>query len=132
MQMEKRIVPDYQPNHGERAQLFATTVTPGFDVLQNIMGSVCLKFQDNMLLSEPGTPDATQKHFLSKAASMFYETVVSRVNHELLSYTHSPKSSDPIVDMTEGSIDLGEVAGLDDFPNLLGDVTLEEEPDGRN
>lgn len=131
MNMEKRVVPDYQPNSGGRAQLFATTVTPGFDVLQNIMGSVCLTFQHNMLLSDPGTPDATQKHFLSKAAAMFYETVISRVNSELMQYTHAPRDSDPIVDVTEGVIDLGEVAGLDDLPNLLGDVTLEEEPNGR-
>lgn len=125
--MDKRMTPDYETNHGERASLFATTVTPGFDVLQHIMGSVCLKFQEKHMLTNPGTAEATQAHYMAKAAAQFYETVISRVNHELLLYTNAPKAGDAPEDPTD-VLDMGEISSaFDGMPNLLGDVTLEED-----
>lgn len=121
------IGPDYACDSLDQAHLHALTTMEGYRVFDNIMLSVCMKFQENALHAEDDVT-ALANLRLAKAAKMFYDTVVTRVAGEVTQYTHAIRESDPIIDPTEEALDIGDFAELlEDVPNFLGDVILEEE-----
>lgn len=94
----------------EQAALVLLSASEGFKVLNRIMrGEV-----DKLIMSfvnEPGDSDAMvlNKHKLVKAAALFYDGVVNRMNHEISVYASQQVDTTP-VDVTEHLIDLGAPA----------------------
>ena len=105
------INPELQLEHGERAQLAAITAMEGYKILHRIMRSEVDKFFVALINAKPGdSKSVIASHLLAKAAAQFYQAVTNRINEEVTQYTAAPKVSDMPVDVTEGLLDLGDIA----------------------
>lgn len=75
------------------------------------------KFAIAMINADPSKErEVVASHYLAKAAAQVYQMVTDRVNEEVLQYAHAPRPSDKPVDITEGLIDLGDIAAQ--LPNV--------------
>jgi hypothetical protein len=120
--------PEVNMSHDQRGQIAHTIASPGFVHINQIMRAEVDKFVID-LINVPEDNDAmvVAKHKLSKAAAQFYQLVINRLNSEANQFIRdASESSAPIVDPTEGLIDLGEHAQAGDDPlDLLGEFDLD-------
>lgn len=107
----------------QRAQLHVTVGEDGFKVIQKIFESELAKFHIRLLNTNPADEAAVlAAHKMEKAAAQFYQGVVNRINSELEIYRSTPKSTDKPEDVTEGVLDIDEMAlSLENIPNLIGE-----------
>ena len=87
----------------EKATLTAYSGTEGFKILMRIMEEEVLKF-NTALLNAKKPEDVLQAHNLAKAAAMFHQGVINRINAAGYEYKNTPRDGDAPVDMTEGSL----------------------------
>lgn len=120
--MEYKFNPEVELNDQERALLVHLIQSDGFRVLQKVMRSTVDAFVVDVINADPAKPeDVVAKQVLAKAASEFYQTVVSHLNEQKTLYVAAPRANDEPVDVTEGVLDLGNIADeLEGVPNLLG------------
>ena len=85
----------------EKALLAAYISSDGFKTLNRIMKHELYKFHENLL--NANKPDEVIiAHNLEKAAAMFYQGVVNRINTEIDEYKNTPREGDAPIDVTEG------------------------------
>jgi hypothetical protein len=102
--------PVLELEHGERAQVFETVRTPGFQIINAILRNEV----DKIILAMVNTPveddsAVLAKHKLAKAAAVMYAGMIERVNEEVAGYVGAIKPSGAPVDPTEGLLDLGDL-----------------------
>lgn len=119
--MEKEFEPELSLSHGERSQLAALASMPGYHIFHRVARAEVHKFVVSLINADGTNPaEVLERHRLSKAAAMFYTALTQKVNEEVYQYTAAPRANDAPVDVTEGSLDIGELAGqLEHLPNLL-------------
>jgi hypothetical protein len=106
----KEFNPDLQLEHGERAVLAATAATPGFVIMHRIFRSEVDKFLIALINADPAnSKEVVSRQLLAKAAAQFYQAVTTRINEEVMLYTHAPRADDKPIDITEQVLDIGEV-----------------------
>lgn len=109
--MEHSFNPDLILDHGERAQLGQLTVMPGYKIMHRIFRSEVDKFFVALINADPAAPEqVVSKQLTAKAAAMFYEQVTSRINEEVMMYTNTPRPGAAPIDITEGMLDLSDLA----------------------
>lgn len=80
------------------------------------------KFVVQLINADPSNQqEVISSHLLAKAAAQFYQAVTDRVNEEITQYMAAPRKTDKPIDVTDGLLDLGDIASaLDVLPNLFG------------
>lgn len=108
----------------DRANIVATVHTDGFKALQKVFEIELEKFQQKALNSDPANVATAMANLsMARAATLFYQGIVDRINNEVTIYQNAPRASDVPVDATEGVLDLdGLGAMLEDVPNFYGSV----------
>lgn len=110
--------PETELSHLQRAHLSALVSTDGFKVLKDIMELECEKFKVCLINADPSNASAVlAAHNLAKSAAQFYVAVMNRINAEVEAYRLAPRASDAPEDITDGRIDFGEVASLEEDYN---------------
>lgn len=122
--------PDIVLEHNDRAAVAQTVATPGYAVIHRIQRSMVDRFIINLMnASEEDEATIVAKHRLAKAAAQFFQMVTDRVNHEIQQYTAAVKQDGPVIDVTEGMIDLGPKASTFEDVELDGQLFTGEGED---
>jgi hypothetical protein len=122
--MDKRkFNPDLILEHSDRAFLQSTINTPGFKIMQKIFDSELDKLFMNIVnANDKNAEDVLSAQRMSKAACIFYNNVVAKINDEVERYTSViDESHRAPEDATEGTLDLDSI---EDLPNLLEEAEL--------
>ena len=93
----------------EQAQLAALIPTEGFQILNRLMKEEVSKFNVS-LLNAKKSEDVLIAHNLAKAAAMFYQGIINRINAEVDEYKNVPKPGDVPIDPTEAVLLLQDFA----------------------
>lgn len=114
--------PEVKLEHTDRAQMAQTVASPGYIHINRIMRSEL----DIFIIDLINTPEdnealAIARFKLSKAAAMYYQRIVNRINMEVQQYVQAQDGPTEPVDMTEGNIDLGAL------PSTFDDIQLDEQ-----
>jgi hypothetical protein len=108
----------------ERAHLSAWSGEESFKIVQRLMISLVKEF-DLDLINASKNEDIIAKHHIAKAAAMYYQRFVDRLNSEIYVYQNSPKKGDKPVDITanlelDNAVDLESLEEVtSNAPNLL-------------
>lgn len=126
-----KFTPEVELSNEDRSQLAHTMATQGFAIINRIMRSEVDKFVVDLInVSEADAEMVVAKHRLSKAAAQYYQGIISRLNAESQQYLREAgAAAQPVIDPTEGLIDMGEVASMSDaeFEGFQLDQNLLEE-----
>lgn len=119
--MDNSFNPELQLDHGERGMLSQLLGMPGYKIMHRIFRSEVDKFFVQLINANPArAEDVVTAQLTAKAAAQFYEGVTQRINEEVLQYTGAPRYNETPVDLTEGVLDLGDLAyQMDTYPNLF-------------
>ena len=120
--------PEVQLSHDARAQLAHTMATPGFILVNKIMRAEVDKFIIRLIKVDETDENAVlASHRLSKAAAMFYQLVIDRLNSEVQQFMYEATEPSKPSDPTAGLIDLGESAPDIPDTDLLAGLEINEQ-----
>lgn len=85
----------------EKALLAAYINSDGYKTLDKVMRHELSKFHVK-LINATKPEEVLIAHNLEKAAAMFYQGIVNRINSEIDAYKNTPRDTDPPIDVTEG------------------------------
>ena len=110
------IDPETRLDDIERAHLMQVVNTEGFNVFNRLCEYECEKFKVKLLNIDSAKADEiVAAHALAKAAAQFYAAIMNRVNAEIETYTKTPKFTDKPVDVTEGLLNIDDIALEEDY-----------------
>lgn len=130
MENFKDFNPVVELSRQEQAAIVATYATPGFALIINKIFRPEVDSFILDLINAPSGNDAViiAKHNLAKAAAQFLTRGTERVNECVLQYSSGLTGNEKPVDITEGKLDIGELAStFDDVQHEAFEEGLEHE-----
>ena len=97
----------YKLNDQERAHLLGFYNLPGFQILQRMCEAEISQMQlDLVNIKASDTKEVLAAHKLAKAAAMFYQRLIDRINSEIVAFqTQKEQESKPVLpDETEKNL----------------------------
>ncbi len=125
--MEQKFEPELILDYTEKAHLAAISSTPGYHIINRIARAEVDKFILRLINTDTAEPEKViiDRHRDAKVAAQIYAGMFQRLNNEIYDYTASPRDSDKPLDVTQGVLDIGDIA--DQFKNIPNFFQSEDE-----